>query len=120
MSTLSTKPSVLPNSLSPILWSFYSSGRKQKAGRHPVRLTLPWKPAPLLCKRLNIPVPTASAELNWARKDRLFDGNNASPPPEQDHFQSMRKFVPDSSAARPRKVRIVQRTSTGSKHRAYS
>ncbi|CAM9372051.1 unnamed protein product, partial [Choristocarpus tenellus] len=31
----------------------------------PVRITRPWSPVPLLCKRLNVPVPAVSKEVNW-------------------------------------------------------
>lgn len=100
-------------------YRFLSSGGRQKLGHQPVRSTLPWRPAPLLCKRLNVPVPSALAELDWARKDGLFGGNHASPSAEQEPFQSVRKFVPDSSTVRPIKVGIVQHITTGSKNLAY-
>ncbi|CAM9183852.1 unnamed protein product, partial [Discosporangium mesarthrocarpum] len=35
------------------------------ADRKPVRVSVQWLPVPLLCKRLNIPVPAASREVDW-------------------------------------------------------
>lgn len=34
----------------------------------PSRSTLPWRPAPLLCKRLNVPVPGGSLSADQTRK----------------------------------------------------
>lgn len=68
--------------------------------QHPVRSTLPWRPAPLLCKRLNVPVPSTPGEFDPARKDGLIGAKMAFTQ-GQAARESMSKFVPESSGARP-------------------
>lgn len=67
--------------------------------KHPVRRTIDWTPAPLLCKRLNVPVPKTSSAGNWA-----MNGGGAAAAAEHGVPASLRKFVPDSSAASLPKV----------------
>lgn len=67
----------------------------------PVRRTIDWTPAPLLCKRLNVPVPKASSTADWATK-----GGGAAASAERGIPSSLRKFVPESSASSLPKVRF--------------
>lgn len=70
-------------------------------GKNPVRRTVDWTPAPLLCKRLNVPVPKASSAADWAMK-----GGGAAAPAEHEVLASLRKFVSESSASSLPKVRF--------------
>lgn len=75
--------------------------------RNPVRTTVAWRPAPLLCKRLNVPVPSPSAGLDWARKAMAHGSQGASATSENPVLAPLNKFVPDSSVVRQIKVGSV-------------
>ncbi|CAM9965589.1 unnamed protein product [Scytosiphon promiscuus] len=76
--------------------------------RNPVRRTIDWIPAPLLCKRLNVPVPKASSTMDWATKGRLQAGLVATTAPKQDVVESLRKFVPDSSTSSRSQIPLLK------------
>lgn len=62
--------------------------------RNPVRRTIDWVPSPLLCKRLNVPVPKSSSAINWGG---LQAGHGAAAAPGEDLVGSLKKFVRGSS-----------------------
>ncbi|CAM9353055.1 unnamed protein product [Hapterophycus canaliculatus] len=70
-----------------------------KQVQHPVRRTIDWIPASLLCKRLNVPVPKASSTVDWAAKGRPQSGLVAATAQKEGMLGSLRKFVPDSSTS---------------------
>lgn len=74
--------------------------------RNPIRRTIDWIPAPLLCKRLNVPVPKASSTVDWAAKGSLQAGALAAAAPKQDALGSLRKFVQDSSISSRSQVKL--------------
>ena len=75
--------------------------------RDPERSTFAWTPAPLLCRRLNVPVPKVSSLIDWAAKSGPPAGRGAAvaTAPQQDLLGSLGKFVPEVSAPRHPKVR---------------
>lgn len=85
------KPAVVPT-------QGQEDGRAKEI-RSPVRRAIDWIPAPLLCKRLNVPVPKASSTMDSAVKGRLQAGLAAAAAPREDVLGSMQKFVPDSSTS---------------------
>lgn len=76
------------------------------ASRNPVRSTLLWRPAPLLCKRLNVPVSTTSS-VKWVAKADPRTGHRKAGIAQQKLFGPSGKFVADSSAADQPKVRCL-------------
>lgn len=113
-------PSSRPAGLSlrtPVPLGSYSSRSSPKAPEHesretekvrdPERSTLAWTPAPLLCRRLNVPVPKVSALIDWATKSgpRAGRGAAAATAPQQDVPGSLGKFVPEVAAPKQPKVR---------------
>lgn len=66
-------------------------------GEKPVRSTFAWRPAPLLCKRLNVPVP----KDDMAPMGGPHTGG-ASSASDQGLLGPLGKFVPDSSAVQPK------------------
>ncbi len=61
--------------------------------QNPVRRTIDWVPSPLLCKRLNVPVPKASSALNWGG----LKAGHAAAATGEDLVGSLKKFVRGSS-----------------------
>lgn len=76
----------------------------QDAGRNPVRSISAWRPAPLLCKRLNVPVPPVSAAAVHLPNSGLNTSQGASAIAEGDVLRPLRQFVVDSSAVDQVKV----------------
>lgn len=74
------------------------------AERKPVRSTLAWQPAPLLCKRLNVPVPRDLCGLDWTASRGPQGGRGAASGAEQDLLGPLGNFVVDSSASSQPKV----------------
>lgn len=64
--------------------------------QNPIRRTIDWIPSPLLCKRLNVPVPKASSAVNWAVEGGLRAGHGAAAATGEDLIGSLKKFVPSS------------------------
>jgi len=64
--------------------------------QNPVRRTVDWVPSPLLCKRLNVPVPKASSAINWGG---LQAGHGAAAATGEDLVGSLKKFVRGSSSS---------------------
>lgn len=73
--------------------------------RDPERSTLAWTPAPLLCRRLNVPVPKISSLIDWATKSGPHAGRGAVAAPQQDLLGSRGNFVSEVSAPIHPKVR---------------
>lgn len=78
--------------------------RGTDTGQTPVRSTLDWTPAPLLCKRLNVPVPRASSAKDWAAKDGSQIGRGSTAAAVEQGILGLSRFVPDSSASNRPKV----------------
>ncbi len=51
---------------------------KPTVARQPVRSTSVWRPCPLLCKRLNVPVPEISKAVKWGRQGEEIPGTSTS------------------------------------------
>ncbi len=51
---------------------------KPTVARQPVRSTSVWRPCPLLCKRLNVPVPETSKAVGWGRQGEELPGTSTS------------------------------------------
>lgn len=68
-------------------------------GQQPVRSTFAWMPAPLLCKRLNVPVP----KDDRTRVGGPHTGGTSSA--SEGLLGPLGKFVPDSSAVQPKVCR---------------
>ncbi len=51
---------------------------KPTVARQPVRSTSLWRPCPLLCKRLNVPVPEISKAVEWGRQGQEIPGTSTS------------------------------------------
>lgn len=75
--------------------------RSAALARNPSRSTRAWRPAPLLCKRLNVPVPKSALGTGWAAEGGATSAGGA---PEQDLVGPRGKFVSTSSATNLPKV----------------
>lgn len=98
--TLRTPATTDASAKSPPVPTLAETRAGAEAGKEPVRRTVDWAPAPLLCKRLNVPVPKTSSAF-WAMK-----GGGAAEPAEHGVPASLSKFVPESSASSQPKVRL--------------
>ncbi|CAM9131081.1 unnamed protein product [Ectocarpus sp. 13 AM-2016] len=76
---------------------------KTEVELNPVRRTVDWIPAPLLCKRFNVPVPkTSSSSLEWTTKGGRPAGA------EEEALGPLTKFVPDSSAINQPQIPLLK------------
>lgn len=98
--TLRTPATTDPSTRSSSVPALGESSSGAEVDRKPVRRTIDWTPTPLLCKRLNVPVPKASSTADWT----IMGGDAATP--VQDVPAPLRKFVPESSASSLPKVRV--------------
>lgn len=69
-----------------------------EAKRNPVRSTFDWRPTPLLCKRLNVPVPNDSSTAGLASKGKFRSGDGTSGG-ELIYSEPLQRFTSDSSTS---------------------
>lgn len=98
--TLRTPATTDASTKSPSVPALAETRGGAEVGKDPVRRTIDWAPAPLLCKRLNVPVPKSASAVDWAMK-----GGGAASPAKHGVPASLTKFVPESSASGQPKVR---------------
>ncbi|KAG5192268.1 hypothetical protein JKP88DRAFT_351998 [Tribonema minus] len=68
--------------------------RERLAALEPTRTVSVWRPSPLLCKRLNVPVPPASREVQWGTQ-----AGRAQEKSTEIFHESIGKFAPSAAAA---------------------
>ncbi len=92
--TTSPSPSILPGR------PRVPTVEKPTVARQPVRSTSVWRPCPLLCKRLNAPVPEISKAVEWGRQGEEVPGTSTSSSAvlTRDLLKDVRRNEPGGSA----------------------